>query len=82
MATVIVETEQNNKSKVNLEGKKIGGNMAQLKLEGHSVDDNNDPAPENIPILSEEPTIKTSSIYQEWDSCTIWHKFSQGKGKA
>ena len=47
-------------------------------MEGYGVDENNDPAPENIPILSEEPTIKTLSIYQEWDPCTICHRFSQG----
>ena len=47
-------------------------------MEGYGIDDDNDPAPENIPILSEEPTIKTSSIYQEWDSCTNCHRFSQG----
>ena len=78
MATVEVETEQNKESEANLEGNDLAENMARLKLEGYGVDDDNDPAPENIPILSEEPTIKTSSIYQEWDSCTICHRFSQG----
>ena len=65
MATVEFETEQNNESEVNLEGNDLAENMARLKLEGYGIDDDNDPAPENIPILSEEPTIKPSSIYQE-----------------
>ena len=51
MATVEVETEQNNESEVNLEGNDLAENMARLKLEGYGVDDDNDPAPENIPIL-------------------------------
>ena len=63
MATSVVETEQNSEREVNVGGNDFTENMARLKLEGYSVDDDNDPAPENIPILSEEPTIKTSSIY-------------------
>ena len=54
MATIVVETEQNNESKVNLEGNDLTENMTRLKLEGYSGNDNNDPTPENIPILSEE----------------------------
>ena len=65
--------EQNNESEVNLEGNDLAGNMARWTLERYGVDDYNDPAPEIIPILSEEPAIKTSSIYQEWDSSTIYH---------
>ena len=45
MATVEVETEQNNESEANLEGNDLAENMARLKLEGYGVDDDNDPAP-------------------------------------
>ena len=52
-------------------------------MEGYDVDDDNDPALENIlepDNESSEPSKQLAhpSIYGEWDSCTIWHRTTQG----
>jgi len=63
----------------------LAENIAQLRLKGYGVDSKNDPALEIIPeppvvypnLGSELLAPVESTIYQEWDSCTICHRTSQ-----
>ena len=57
-------------------------NIAQLRTQGYGVDNDNDPAPENISEPEVPPKVTTQhqinkQIYQEWDSCTICHRTAQ-----
>ena len=88
--TVVNEEEKNNANEAQelppLSKSDLAENIAKLRMEGYDVDDDNDPAPENIPdataaaessnLLSKQSAH--SSIYGEWDSCTICHRTTQG----
>ena len=58
----------------------LAENIARLRAEGYGVDDDNEPAPENVPTVEPAQVIKPidASIYNEWDSCTICHRYTQG----
>ena len=73
----VAENEIGNESRAMLEGNDLAKNMARLRLEGYGVDDDNEPAPENIPIQNLTPATKLS-IYQNWNSCSICHRLSKG----
>ena len=48
----------------------LAENIARVKLEGYNVDDNNEPAPENVSNIAQS-TNPVDSMYGEWNSCTI-----------
>ena len=61
-----------------LGGSNVQEDIARLRLEGHGVDDDNDPAPENIPDIL-QATAPPPSIYQGWNSCpNICHRAAAG----
>ena len=55
-------------------------NIARLRSEGYGVDDNNEPAPENLPDPQEQKVpISDSSIFGDWDSVpNIYHRKAAG----
>ena len=55
----------------------LAENIARVKLEGYNVDDDNEPAPENLPNQGQSPN-PVDSIYGEWNSCTICHRLTEG----
>ena len=61
-----------------LQASDIAENMTRLRIEGYGIDDDNEPASENIPVESVAPTVNSitaPSIYQEWDSIHVNHTF-------
>jgi hypothetical protein len=55
----------------------IQENIARLRAEGYGVDDDNEPAPENVPNNNNN-TANNNTTYQGWGSQTICHRRSQG----
>jgi len=49
-------------------------NVANLRGEGFDVDNDMDPAPENIPIAAEAPR----SLYKDWSSVNVCHRLAAG----
>ena len=57
----------------------LAENIARLRAEGYGVDDDNEPAPENVLTAEQaQQELMANSIYNEWDSCAICHRFTQG----
>lgn len=54
----------------------LAQNIARVRMEGYDVDDDNKPAPENVPEKSQPDPA--DSIYGEWNSCTICHRLVEG----
>ena len=57
----------------------LAENIARLRAEGYDVDDDNEPAPENIPFANgSQGAAPEDTIFQEWDSTTICNRLEQG----
>jgi hypothetical protein len=56
----------------------IQENIARLCAEGYGIDDDNEPAPENVVPNNNNNTADNNGIYQGWGSQTICHRRSQG----
>ena len=58
----------------------LAENIARLRAEGYGVDDDNEPAPENIPSVESALPAPSAPgcIYKEWNSTTICNRLVQG----
>ena len=59
----------------------VGEDIQNLRAQGFSVDDDNEPAEENIPSTTTTPTNEPPlmpNIYQEWDSRNVCNRKSDG----
>ena len=75
-----VEQEENAIETPNVGGSDLQENINRLRDEGYDVDDDNDPAPENVPPANPPPQeAEAPSLFGEWDSCpNICHRTSAG----
>ena len=55
----------------------LAENIARVRMEGYNVDDDNEPAPENVPDTA-QTTNTADTMYGEWNSCTICHRLTEG----
>jgi hypothetical protein len=51
-------------------------NVARLQAEGYGVDDDNEPAPENIPLPNDQQ--QEDNIYSQWGSKNVCNRRSNG----
>jgi hypothetical protein len=58
------------------ENANVAENVARLRAEGYGVDDDNEPAPENIPLPSNQH--QENNLYSQWGSKNVCNRRSNG----
>ena len=56
----------------------LGEDIARLRAEGYGVDDDNDPAPENIPANKPSASSKDKAEYREWNAQSTCNRKAEG----